>query len=240
MVLYAPLMLDSLKSMPQSLKRFAAKNPKGFLGIAGIGLCGVAAVVILAANATQNVSAKSDTQAVHNPQTAVASVKSGLQNTGTSHKSSAANPAGAPASTSSNPKTGVTGNQQGKTSANQAASVKADYNLNDTLYFDQAYGGGTFNLCWQTHRFDNTLAWDAPANAYVAMNDEACGASGSLINIYQTAIASTPSSAVDLASSKVQLAANAQNVVLRKGAGGEAVLLTEAICSANGLSCGRW
>lgn|GEM_PF-6253239 len=126
------------------------------------------------------------------------------------------------------------------TGSSTTTTVHADYNLNAGLFFASEYGNGTFNTCWQTHPFDNTLPYDQGANAYFQdlTNDAAC--TGQSIDINEIAVGSSQTTVSNDIDNKVKAAANAQHIILRKGAGGEAVPLTEALCTANGLSCGRW
>jgi hypothetical protein len=126
-------------------------------------------------------------------------------------------------STQNNRLSGRSSSGTSKTS-NQPVAPKPDYNLNDGWYFAIVFGAGPLNKCFP--------------EPFTEANEAQC--MGGEVEFTEIGIAKTEQTASNKADGKLAQKAAAARVELRRGAGVDAGLLTEAACSQYGLSCGRW
>ena len=122
-----------------------------------------------------------------------------------------------------------TSNTQTPANPSQPTTPQADYNLNDNWYFATVGVAGIVNSCWPTVlTIENEAACSDLTSPYYDFLFTGIG-------IAKT-IEAAQTQAADLANQKAQ----AQHVDPRRGGGDPAILLTETLCTQNGLSCARW
>ncbi len=106
---------------------------------------------------------------------------------------------------------------------------RTGYNLNESWYLATAGAEGLFNSCWPT--------------ALDASNEAQCIDENNPYSHHWfegVGISKSAAEAQELAAAQVQQKANEKHVDLRRGGGGDAVILNESLCSTYGLVCGRW
>ncbi len=106
---------------------------------------------------------------------------------------------------------------------------RTGYNLNETWYLATAGAEGLFNSCWPAElNASNEAGCIDESNPYSRYWFEGIG------------INKSAEEAQELAAAQVRQKAYEKQIDLRRGGGGDAVILTEALCSDYGLDCGRW
>jgi hypothetical protein len=214
------------------LKKHFAAAPNSVLVFAGIGLVSLIAATVLTLKAQSAPLSN-----VKTPQSNSVSAKSTDNDHSDSNKPKSTNDASdsnAKTATTGNPISGVQTAQNTSVTSSGSSNaapktkpqpVRADYNMNDNLYFATSSVQGLINTCWPV--------------AFTAENETACsgGTSDWIIGI---GVAKDGAAAQTLADNQATQKAAAQHVDPRRGAGSIPVILTQTICTQYGLSCGRW